>query len=538
MASKPKADPAVATQQINRIKELSGQLTSQAFSVKMMGQNAKTYKADCVSFANRIQLTSERAANFAKKIEEDLPEVVAMKYDLEAATEELEKSNQIFLQIKMFIQQNQLPPFPNKVVNQAEDFRIQRLITDYNRRLDNCVGNISVAFASHKLQRSLTIEEEEEVLKTLKTDVEKELAKLEELKSLKQAGGDDAKSQWLRLAVEQQHLRFIPFDQIKVNNFLRRGGFGIVYQAQWDDTPIVLKQLFDQKDFVQEIRLHKRVHDGDYIVKLHGITKDNDGNLGMIMKYAAHGSLRDYLKSHASKLTWYQKVQLAKQITIGLSFIHRERIFHRDFHSGNILVDENGGPMITDFGLSRADQVVVPSGRSSESPVYGLVAYTAPERLKDSSLPFDEKCDIYSLGVVFWEIGSGQKPFKEQNDMSLGVNIIIGQREKFGKGVPLRYKELIEKCWHDNPKERPSMREIQQVLSDLLHDMKELGSENVSCLEEDEDDEFYVTAGLGSYKLTESKSEIDTSDELSGSSSTKYVNALEDLTENDDSYCK
>jgi len=105
--------------------------------------------------------------------------------------------------------------------------------------------------------------------------------------------------------------------------------FGVVYQADWDDTPIVLKQLFDQKDFVQEIRLHKRVHDGDYIVKLHGITKDNDGNLGMIMKYAAHGSLRDYLKSHASQLTWYQKVQLAKQITIGLSFIHRERIFHR-----------------------------------------------------------------------------------------------------------------------------------------------------------------------------------------------------------------
>ena len=195
--------------------------------------------------------------------------------------------------------------------------------------------------------------------------------------------------------------------------------------------------------------------------------------------------------------------------------------------------------MITDFGLSRADQVVVSSNRTSKSPVYGLVAYTAPERLKDSSLPFDEKCDIYSLGVVFWEIASGQKPFKEQqNDMSLGVNLVMGQREKFGKGVPLRYKELVEKCWHDNPKERPSMREIQQVLSDLLHDMKELGSENVSCLEEDEEDEFYITAGLESVNITESKNEVDTSDEVSGSSATKYVNALEDLTENDDSYCK
>ncbi|CAG8463108.1 6631_t:CDS:2 [Paraglomus brasilianum] len=535
MVLNPKVDPAVAIQQVKSIKEISAQLTSQAFSVKMMGQNAKKYKTDCVSFGNRIQLSAERAASFAKKIEEDPPEIVAMKYDLESAIEELEKSRQIFQQIAMFVQQNQLPPLPNQRPNPAEDFRIQHLLVDYNRRLDNCIGNVSVAFASHKLQRSLTIEEEEEVLKTLKGDVEKELSRLEELKKLKQAGGNDDKSQWLRLAIEQQHLRSIPFDQIKVNNFLRRGGFGVVYQADWDDTPVVLKQLFDQKDFVQEIRLHKRVHDGDYIVKLHGITKDNDGNLGMIMKYAAHGSLRDYLKSHASELTWYQKVQLSKQITIGLSFIHRERIFHR----GNILVDENGGPMITDFGLSRADQIVVPSNRSSDSPVYGLVAYTAPERLKDSSLPFDEKCDIYSLGVVLWEIGSGKKPFKEhQNDMSLGVNIVMGQREKFGKGVPLRYKELVERCWHDNPNERPSMREVQQVLSDLLHDMNDLGSENVDCLEEDEDDEIYITAGLESVNITENKNETEASDELSGSSSTKYVSALEDLTENDDSYCK
>ena|SRR6185312_7787723 len=124
----------------------------------------------------------------------------------------------------MFVQQNQLPPLPNQRPNPAEDFRIQHLLVDYNRRLDNCIGNVSVAFASHKLQRSLTIEEEEEVLKTLKGDVEKELSRLEELKKLKQAGGNDDKSQWLRLAIEQQHLRSIPFDQIKVNNFLRRGG--------------------------------------------------------------------------------------------------------------------------------------------------------------------------------------------------------------------------------------------------------------------------------------------------------------------------
>jgi hypothetical protein len=137
---------------------------------------------------------------------------------------------EIFQQISMFLQQNQLPAFPNQIQNKAEDFRIQRLMVDYNRRLDNCIGNVSVAFASHKLQKSLTIEEEEEVLKTLKADVEKELVKLEELKKLEKQVGDsdgdvEMKSQWLRLAIEQQHLRLIPFNQINVNNFLRRGGY-------------------------------------------------------------------------------------------------------------------------------------------------------------------------------------------------------------------------------------------------------------------------------------------------------------------------
>ena len=97
MVLNPKVDPAVATQQVKSIKEISAQLTSQAFSVKMMGQNAKKYKTDCVSFGNRIQLSAERAANFAKKIEEDPPEIVVMKYDLESAIDELEKSRRKFL---------------------------------------------------------------------------------------------------------------------------------------------------------------------------------------------------------------------------------------------------------------------------------------------------------------------------------------------------------------------------------------------------------------------------------------------------------
>ncbi|CAG8739975.1 5000_t:CDS:2, partial [Cetraspora pellucida] len=196
--------------------------------------------------------------------------------------------------------------------------------------------------------------------------------------------------------------------------------------------------------------------------KFHGITRDTDGNLGMIMKYAANGNLRDYLKHHGTSLSWYQRVLLAKQISIGLSFIHREKIYHR----GNILVDENGGPMITDFGLSRVSDRDKRASMSEKT--FGLVSYTAPERLKNSKYSFDDRCDIYSLGVIFWEISACRKPFNGQNDSNLALKIMLNERETFSPDTPEKYVDLVKSCWHDDPSKRPTMAIIKQSLNEIL----------------------------------------------------------------------
>ncbi|CAG8627539.1 278_t:CDS:2, partial [Ambispora leptoticha] len=314
-----------ARKQIETIKSLTDSIVSQGFNSKFLSQNAKKYKPDCVSFANRMQNIGEKGKEFVKNLESEELEVAMIKYKLSSAVEALKNFQGLASNIHMFILQQQSPINLNRP-NPAEDFRIQRLLVDYHSRLDDSIECLSVAFLAMQIQKPLSIEEQEELLRGLKADVEKELTVLEEIKSQQT---NTNRTRWLELAIEHNHLRFIPYDQIVIDKFLKCGGFGIVYKAFWDDTPIVLKQLFNQTDFIEEIRLHKRVHDGDYIVKLHGITKDTDGNLGMIMKYTAHGDLRDYLKTQGNSLTWHQKIVLAKQIAIGLSFIHREKIMHR-----------------------------------------------------------------------------------------------------------------------------------------------------------------------------------------------------------------
>ncbi|RIB00540.1 kinase-like domain-containing protein [Gigaspora rosea] len=448
-----------------------------AFNAKFSAQNAKTYKSECASFAGRLQTIGDKVKEFIDAIEKENREIIGLKWDLKGIVNGLESVKAIIMDVRMFLQQRQLPVFPNAVPNAAENFRLQRLITDLNRRLDNAIGSISVAFSPVKIQKELSIEEQEEFLKKLKDDVERELKVLEEKR--KEYGNKDQASRWLEIAIEQQHLRFIDYKQIIIDKFLMKGGFGIIHLAYWDDTPVVLKQLFDQKDFIDEIRLHKLVHDGDYIVKFHGITKDTDGNLGMIMKYAANGNLREYLKVHGMSLSWYQRVLLAKQIAIGLSFIHREKIYHRDFHSGNILIDENGGPMITDFGLSRVSDR--DKRASIDEKTFGLVAYTAPERLKNSKYPFDERCDIYSLGVIFWEISACCKPFHCQNDSNLAVKILLNERETFSSDTPEKYVELVNSCWHYDPSKRSTMAIIKQTLNEIL---KSLAKENVKNITE------------------------------------------------------
>ncbi|KAG0372595.1 hypothetical protein BGX24_012831 [Mortierella sp. AD032] len=274
----------------------------------------------------------------------------------------------------------------------------------------------------------------------------------------------EQQQQWLDSATENHWLRRIDFQDIsQLQMGVASGGFGIVHAGKWRGMPVAIKVLFSLADFIQEVQIHRAVQDFENVVKFFGVTRmRGNGDYGMVLQFAGRGSLRDYLSKHYDKLDWTKKLRLARDVASGINFIHLENICHHDLHSRNVLIDDKGRALITDFGLSR-----YLNKDHSNNGVRGVVPYISPERLKNA--PFDKSSDIYSLGVIMWELTSGYPPFdRDGENFMLAFHITKGTREKVIPGTPAEYADLYQKCWDGEPSNRPPLTYILDTLDNLL----------------------------------------------------------------------
>src|SRR6185369_4136088 len=140
------------------------------------------------------------------------------------------------------------------------------------------------------------------------------------------------------------------------------------------------------------------------IVECYGVTKFPDnGNYAIVLLYAPEGNLRGYLqKSH---LTLKDRITIFDCLCYALDDIHEKDLIHCDLHSGNILM-EGGICYITDLGLCG------PVDEKSSNKVYGIVSYVAPELLRGKKNT--KESDIYSIGMLMWEIFAGRPPFDDR----------------------------------------------------------------------------------------------------------------------------
>ncbi|RGB31877.1 kinase-like domain-containing protein, partial [Rhizophagus diaphanus] len=132
----------------------------------------------------------------------------------------------------------------------------------------------------------------------------------------------------------------------------------------------------------------------------------------------------------------------------GIDNIHNENAIHRDLHSGNILFEYTNNFRISDLGFCG------PVDKPPNS-VYGNLPYIAPEVITGKKTTFES--DIYSIGILMWEISSGQPPFVNcEHDYDLAMKIVNGMRPKIvPAGIPLEYKKLMEQCWDADSTKRP-----------------------------------------------------------------------------------
>lgn len=275
---------------------------------------------------------------------------------------------------------------------------------------------------------------------------------------------------------------------VNINNFniiskIDSGSFGSVYSVQ---NTITNKEyaakilnssnsddLFSQM-INREINIMLRFHHPTIISFLGYSLKDfnNEDKVTLIMKLAKNGSLAHIIQlSKEGLLNSSQYDNTTRQIILvgiarGMMYLHKHRVIHRDLKPGNILIDEFFHPLITDFGLSKFYEL----GHSkSQSQHCGTTIYMAPEVI--SGKPYNGKADVYSFGILMFEVVTEEIPYPllEEGKMSLFEfnNKVVGHnyRPQFNDHINPNIKELIEKCWSNDPDERPSFEELFKKLA-------------------------------------------------------------------------
>ena len=181
----------------------------------------------------------------------------------------------------------------------------------------------------------------------------------------------------------------------------------------------------------------------------------------MLVMGSMNTDLRKYLQQNHNQLTWKERIQIVYYISKSLYFIHKENAIHRDLHSGNLLfmkLDQRFE--VSDLGFCG------PADKSPKS-IYGNLPYIAPEVISGKKTTFAS--DIYSIGMLMWEISSGQPPFSiYEHDLDFAMNIINGIRPKIVSGTPSEYKNLMKQCWDADPLKRPDIKTLRKKISEII----------------------------------------------------------------------
>ena len=136
--------------------------------------------------------------------------------------------------------------------------------------------------------------------------------------------------------------------------------------------------------------------------------------------------------------------------------------------------------MIADLGLSKQLGEI-----NSNSKLLGMPAYIEPQCYINSNYKRNEKSDIYSLGVLFWEISSGKPPFSEIPQFNINLKIVNRIRETPIKNTPFEYQQLYENCWKEEPNQRPN---IDKVYKEIIQLKLQFDNENKVCIIQDFND--------------------------------------------------
>lgn len=259
-------------------------------------------------------------------------------------------------------------------------------------------------------------------------------------------------------------------DRYKVIRLIGGGGMSNVYLAHDMilNRDVAIKVLrYDSTNEEESMRRFHRealsatslMHPN--IVSIYDVGEDGDMHY-IVMEYVKGKTLKQYIKENAP-LSPARSVQIMKQLTSAISHAHENQIIHRDIKPQNILMDENGNVKITDFGIATS---LAATSYTKTNSVMGTVHYLSPEQARGGVAT--KKSDIYSLGIVLYELLTGEVPFSGESPVSIALKHLQAETPSvrdFDASIPQSLENVILKATAKNPDHRYAS--VDEMAADL-----------------------------------------------------------------------
>jgi serine/threonine-protein kinase len=215
---------------------------------------------------------------------------------------------------------------------------------------------------------------------------------------------------------------------------------------------VLLQRLLDDPNFVERFRREAKAAAGLNQANLVSIYDwgEVDGTYFIVMEYVEGETLKDLVRRQG-RLGGSEAVRISLQLLAALEFAHRTGIVHRDIKPQNVMLDRDGNAKVTDFGIARAAD----SGMTEAGSILGTAQYLAPEQARGQRV--DERSDLYSVGIVLYEMLTGTVPFKGDSAVTVAlkhVNEMAAEPAQLVPGMPYALNQIVLKAIAKEPEQR------------------------------------------------------------------------------------